>query len=138
MINLSPYQLKNKKVLEYFINRNYAKGLEVQYTKEQLQGMSDIAINLAVGKKYRGEQMCVLYKNKCAMMVDSIEAFIPCNDWNDIMPIAERYEMKLNFNGIDCEVWTISVCGDTSPITYFSCNKNPQRVICEVFLMMDV
>lgn len=100
----------------------------MKYTREQVEKISDMDINLAVGKIYRGRR---------AMMADSTEAFIPCHNWDDAMQIAKANEMSIEFLGGETGDLSI-VCyqGAHSPICVKSLNV--RRAICEVFLMMEI
>lgn len=106
------------------------------YTEEQLKDCINHGINLAVAKKlkldfevrdYQGLEIVIPEKE------DNLDEclFDPCNNWNDVMPIAEKYELQIDLRSNTCYH---PVC-DTA---YISTNKNPRRAICEVFLMMDI
>jgi len=115
----------------------------MQYTKQQLDEMSDHDIDLAVSRKinaiYQGNGIKSSYFEITIHngLNSSDLRFNPCESWGAVMPIAEKYEMKLDFNGIDCEVMATEPCCDTYRVLAQSSNKNPRRAICEVFLMME-
>ncbi|RUM91026.1 MAG: hypothetical protein DSZ27_07135 [Thiomicrospira sp.] len=126
------------------------------YLQEQLSKMSDLEINMAVAKKaYRTEGFDTefpkvfsdkssvgwlwLSKVSPAYQTCGIGFFRPCENWNDIMPIAKENKISLTWCDDGDALVTDSIidleCG-------FECievkSNNPERAICEVFLMMDI
>ena len=105
----------------------------MKYTKEQLTEMSDLEINLAVAEKLGYKARVV---NDTFVEVKQINRtwdwlfFNPCEDWYDVMPIAEKYGIDINF---------IKPANNPLALRFeiASNNKNHRRAICEVFLMMD-
>jgi hypothetical protein len=125
----------------------------MKYTKEQLDRMDDVQITLAVAKKLGLVGRIVRLEklerpSKEWRIVEYVEitctdnqtrtVFKPCESWDDVMPIAEKYEMKLDINDIYSEVMVTEPCCDTYSVLAESHNSNPRRAICEVFLMMDL
>ena len=126
------------------------------YTKKQLSEMSDLEINMAVAEKaYRTDGYDTefpkvfsdessagwlwLSKVSPAYHTCGIGFFRPCENWNDVMPIAEDYGINLRWilgfdhktvNGFEAETeeWGSVSVG----------KENAKRAICEVFLMMDI
>jgi hypothetical protein len=124
-------------------------GESMIYTEKQLSEMSDLEINMAVAEKaYRTEGYDTefpkvfsdessvgwlwLSKVSPAYHTCGIGFFRPCENWNDIMPIAEKYKIGVQFNIEN---------GTGMAMAYKqkgSVCKNPKRAICEVFLMIDI
>jgi hypothetical protein len=113
----------------------------MQYTKEQLDKMDDVQMDLATAKKLglvgrivRIEQS----KKECIELTDKGSqkrtVFSPCSNWNDVMPIAVKHRMVVDTEWPDVRIMDYS--GECTDIIYRSGNKNPRRAICEVFLMM--
>jgi len=109
--------------------------MSTQYTKEQLDAMSDHDITLATAKKLGLETK--VYTNRHASFVEvknkynSWDCFEPCTNWNDVMLIAEKYGISLIYRNVN-KMIPMAKFDDSN----FQSNKNPRRAICEVFLMM--
>ena len=115
----------------------------MKYTQEQIDKMSDHEINLAVAKKnfVRNE---LIKDHKTHVIVTTVglggSNFNPCKTWNDVMLIAEKYDIGVypgsNYAYFSkCLEMFRGECQES--ISVESTNKNLRRAICEVFLMMD-
>lgn len=102
----------------------------MKYTKEQLDEMSDYEIDIAVANKDK------IPEN--ALNSIKSRAWSYLGDWNNVMPIAEKYGIDVCFSGALGKIST-TYCLDL-PVDNRceSDNKNPRRAICEVFLMMEI
>jgi len=120
------------------------------YTKERIKQMSDHQINFAVAEKaYIVEAIedtsfhvvkgtdhhwkwLDIFGVHPAWSSCGIPFFRPCSNWNDVMPITERF----NFNIVSPASKSVSVTWKGHKLTHH--NPNLKRAICEVFLMMDL
>lgn len=111
------------------------------YTPEHLAEMSDHEINLAVAEKLSLEHFILHDEVRAYHFFGEIKchnAFSPCSNWNNVMPIAERYAISVKFPSFYREIPEARKYIHKKDC-YLSCNnQNPKRAICEVFLMMDI
>jgi hypothetical protein len=112
----------------------------MQYTKEQLDNMDDVQIDLAVSKKLgliggivRIEQSKKEYIELTDKGGQKRTVFAPCECWDDVMPIAISEWISFDTHGNGVGKYTAYSYGST----FTAVNKNPRRAICEVFLMME-
>jgi hypothetical protein len=118
------------------------------HTQEQLDLMTDHEVGLAVAKKsginYREKsRVCPkgIKKSWLEIFIESErywEIFNPCEDWNDVMPIAEKYHLSVSFDADGPFVYTVDNIALLNKDHKQANNPNPRRAICEVFLMMEV
>lgn len=105
------------------------------YTQEQLNEMSDNEINLAVAnllshKNYTNESTIRTNNFEEWMQLNDV-IFNPCGNWNDVMPIAEKYGIEVAPRSKTA--WAY----DEDGVNQVVC-KDAKRAICGVFLMMEV
>jgi hypothetical protein len=109
----------------------------MQYTSDQLQTMTDDEVDIAVAKKHGVEYETYRDLSNGGR---AYSFFQPCKNWNDVMVIAEKYDIVV-YAKDGCAIF--SKCleefrGECQEDIFIeSENDNPRRAICEVFLMMD-
>jgi hypothetical protein len=114
--------------------------------KDFLEGCSDEQINHGVAwleaKKLSFSEDCQVRSYKDNLIsLDGEFDFVPCQNPNDIMPIAfaNNYDMKSPY--YFTEKWKVTasyIIPNVGEKYIDSTNSNPLRAICEVYILMSV
>jgi hypothetical protein len=82
------------------------------------------------------------YSSRADMNDRSAFAFFDIESWNDIMQIAEMYDMMPNFKSEDGRPLLTVLQSKTEtyfPVTFVeSMSLNPKRALCEVYLLLEI
>lgn len=109
----------------------------MSYTQEQLKGMSDLEIEMALaamlGVEYHLSPSDSRNKtDQWIFATDGDTTNLPnyCTDWSVTGPLMVEY--GIGINKLKCENNWIATEGDV-----YARNPNPLRAVCEVILMME-
>jgi len=115
----------------------------MKHTREQLDGMSDLEITKVIAKKLGME---IINQSDDAVMCgyagmrSTVADRNYCNNWNDIMPLAVEYRIKISedLGGGYISSPHIITRYEMGGVIYF-CHQSPQRAIaCCLIMVLEV